>query len=154
MLIAFLRWSNCGHHMEIVLNRYQPPDSMANSILQSVFENNWGSCRMLRRVFGYFRDVGVEIHISSGMLNEVRKLNRNYKNFKILFNNAKTVVVGIDTLQGLTQSSNGMVLMNLFMDHGSCEFEENRRACLERKYVLSKHVYNRVYFKLIPTPAL
>ena len=133
MLIAFLRWSKCGYHIGIVLDRYQPPSSMANSILQSAFENKRGSYFMLRRVFWYFRDVGVDIHISPGMLNEVRKLDLNYKDFKIFFNNAKAVVVGTDTLQGLAQSSNGMVLMNLFMDHGSCEFERNLQSLDFRK---------------------
>ena len=121
ILIAFLRWSNCGPGIGIVLDRYQPPNSMVNLALQSVFENAGGGAEMLPSVYEYYRDVGIDIHISPVMLQEERIFDANFRMLRSIVNHAKTVVVGIDTLQALRNISNGMILVNLFMNHEDCE---------------------------------
>ena len=127
MLIAFLRRSRCGHQIRTVLNLYQPPISMIDSILESVFGNHSGALRMLQFVFGYYKDVGFDIHISSGMLDEALKFHLSYMMFSVILGHAKTVVVGVDTLQGLEQTFNGTILMNLLMKHENCKYTKRAR---------------------------
>ena len=118
ILMAFLRWSNCGPHIGDVLHRYRPPNSMTNSVLQSVLGNHRGARSMLKFVIRYYRDVDMDIHISLDMLEEVRKSDDSSELFTIILENAKTVVVGTDTLQAFNQHSHGVNLMSLLMKHG------------------------------------
>ena len=123
MLIAFLRWSICGSHIRYVLNRYRPPHSMTDSILRSVLENDQGGIGMLRSVFEYYRDTGVDVHVSPGVLNKVLEHDNKIANLHIILNHAKTVVVDTDTLQALWDNGKGMhamkSFMKLFMNHGN-----------------------------------
>ena len=136
MLIAFLRWSKCGSRIRIVLDRYQPPNSMTDLILQSVFENARGRLEMLPSVLDYYRDVGIHIHISPRMLDEVRHFDDTFMMFSTVVNYAKTVVVGTDTLQALEHTSGGMLLTNLFMNHEECEHQYG----LRRRRNFEKHM--------------
>ena len=128
MLIAFLRWSACGYNIKIVLDRYQPPNSMTNAILQAVFENRRGTHQMMEFVFRYYRDVGIDIHISPGMLDLSQNRIGGAEMFKIILDGAKTVVVGTETLQSLGQTSEGLILMHLLLDHENCGYEDDFRA--------------------------
>ena len=121
MLIAFLRWGNCDHHIGIVLDRYQPSNSMTNLIIQSVFKNDNGRW-MLPTVMAYY--FGVDIHISPDMLDEALKSHDNFLKVAIILNHAKTVVVGTYTLQSLKHTSNGFFSMNLLMNHEKCEYKD------------------------------
>ena len=123
MLIAFLRWGNCDHHIGIVLDRYQPSNSMANLTIQSVFRNNNGQW-MLPTVMAYYRDIGVDIHISLGMLDEALKSHDYFEMVNIVLTHAKTVTVGTHTLQSLKHTPNDFFLMNLLMNHENCEYKD------------------------------
>ena len=113
ILIAFLCRSNCD--IGSLLDRYQPPHSMANLILQSILGNIWGSEQKLQSVFEYYKDVGVDIHISPGMLEKALK-SRHLWLFSTIVKHAKTVIIGTDTLQALRNNFDGMSVMYMLME--------------------------------------
>ena len=150
MLIAFLRWSKSDHHIGIVLDRYHPPNSMVNIALQSVFENGRGGVKMLPSLYEYYRDVGIDIHMSPVMLQEKGKMYDNFEILEFILNHAKTVVVGMDTLQALWDIENGMILMNLFMNHENCQYKDDPISSLRRSHIFEEHLPNcpvKVTFK-------
>ena len=123
MLIAFLRWSECGPRIRIILDRYQPPISMTNSILESIFKNPLPTGRMLRSVFGYFRDVGVDIHFSPGTLEAALESRSSFSTLYIILNHAKSLFISTNTLRSLLQHRKGRTLMKLFMNHENCGYK-------------------------------
>lgn len=140
MLIAFLRRSSCGFRIEMVLHRYQPPNSMTKSVLQSVLANP-GAHLMLEFVLRYYMDVGVDIHISPKMLEQAQKGRSNFMIFGIILNHAKTVAVGTKTLKGLKQRSEGNKLLNLVMNHEICGFGNHPRKRTKRfEFLFGEHL--------------
>ena len=125
MLIAFIRWSNCGSHVGRVLDRYQPLGSMADLILRSILQNHRGGRGMLQSVLKYYRDVDLVFRISPDILDNVRGLSNGFLMLEDIICHSKTVVFGTDTLQSVTQSSNhtiflNLILINLLLDHDNC----------------------------------
>ena len=137
MLIAFLRWSQCGSQIRTVLDRYQPPNRMTNLILQSVIQNVRGRSQMRQSVMEYYRDGSVDIHISPDLLDEIRKLDDPMSVISIIINYAKTVIVEIKTLQRLGQTSNDLMLMNVFMNRGNCECDAD---LYHSQYLFGQHL--------------
>lgn len=140
ILIAFVGSRRGEVVVPILLDQYRPSNSMASSILQSVLKKRYGSLRNLEYVLRYYRDACVDIKCTLDIINKSHSFRHSFDRLNTILNHAKTVVVGINTLQSVAQSSKGMILMNLLMNHEKCEVARSMRTMTYFVFDFKRHL--------------
>lgn len=131
ILKVFLRKSECGKNIGLVLDRYRPSAKLSQKIAKWAFQNSIQTDLVVPVVLGYYKGVGVEIEFSHYMLLRAARVFHGPELFRVILGRARNIVITMDkTRQFGSGHPDGYIIMNLLMDHGDCEVKNFERVSI------------------------